>query len=116
MATPPLEWHRSQTTSPGLSSDPPPPARGKTYAVNEANPSSFSEGYRRLPRAVPRHRLLEPLRGRHGRGCANRVLIQASASTGLERILDVQPAELHQRVPVIVGSRDTVADLQACLG
>lgn len=38
-----------------------------------------------------------------------------AASTGAGRILDVQPAELHQRVPVILGSRDTVADLLACL-
>lgn len=31
-----------------------------------------------------------------------------AASTGSERILEVQPAELHQRVPVILGSRDEV--------
>jgi fructose-1,6-bisphosphatase I len=27
-----------------------------------------------------------------------------AASTGLERILDVQPRHLHQRVPVFIGS------------
>lgn len=31
-----------------------------------------------------------------------------AASTGRERILDVQPAELHQRVPVILGSKNEV--------
>jgi fructose-1,6-bisphosphatase I len=30
------------------------------------------------------------------------------ATTGLERLLDVVPAELHQRVPVILGSRAEV--------
>jgi fructose-1,6-bisphosphatase I len=38
-----------------------------------------------------------------------------AASTGSGRILDVQPEELHQRIPVILGSRDTVADLMSCL-
>jgi len=31
-----------------------------------------------------------------------------AASTGRERILDVQPTQLHQRVPVILGSRNEV--------
>ncbi len=31
-----------------------------------------------------------------------------AASTGRERVLDVQPAELHQRVPVILGSRNEI--------
>lgn len=31
------------------------------------------------------------------------------ASTGTERILDIQPSEYHQRVPVIIGSADDVA-------
>ncbi|NVM22811.1 MAG: class 1 fructose-bisphosphatase [Desulfobacterales bacterium] len=31
-----------------------------------------------------------------------------AASTGLERILDVQPQHLHQRIPVFIGSRDDV--------
>lgn len=30
------------------------------------------------------------------------------ASTGTERILDIQPTELHQRVPLIIGSREDV--------
>jgi fructose-1,6-bisphosphatase I len=30
------------------------------------------------------------------------------ASTGTQDILDVQPVELHQRVPLIIGSRDDV--------
>lgn len=36
-----------------------------------------------------------------------------AASTGLERILDLQPEELHQRVPVILGSRVEVERLVA---
>jgi fructose-1,6-bisphosphatase I len=31
-----------------------------------------------------------------------------AASTGRQRILDVQPAQLHQRVPVILGSKNEV--------
>ena len=33
-----------------------------------------------------------------------------AASTGTERILDIQPASLHQKVPLIIGSRDDVAE------
>jgi len=32
-----------------------------------------------------------------------------AASTGTERILDIQPTDIHQRVPLIFGSRDEVA-------
>lgn len=38
-----------------------------------------------------------------------------AVSTGEQSIVDVQPTELHQRVPVILGSEDNVADLLACL-
>ncbi|MNR28244.1 Fructose-1,6-bisphosphatase class 1 [compost metagenome] len=31
------------------------------------------------------------------------------ASTGFDRILDIQPTELHQRVPVFIGSKNMVA-------
>jgi fructose-1,6-bisphosphatase I/sedoheptulose-1,7-bisphosphatase len=34
------------------------------------------------------------------------------ASTGSERLLDVQPTSLHQRVPVILGSRDEVERIE----
>lgn len=34
-----------------------------------------------------------------------------SASTGYERMLDVQPTDLHQRIPVILGSRNEVAQV-----
>jgi fructose-1,6-bisphosphatase I len=30
------------------------------------------------------------------------------ASTGFDRILDINPAELHQRVPVFIGSKNMV--------
>jgi fructose-1,6-bisphosphatase I len=33
-----------------------------------------------------------------------------AASTGSERILDIQPTSLHQRVPLIIGSRDDVRE------
>jgi len=35
-----------------------------------------------------------------------------AASTGEMRILDVQPKSLHQKVPLIIGSRDDVAEYQ----
>ena len=38
-----------------------------------------------------------------------------AATTGSERVLDVVPTELHQRVPLYLGSRDDVADLQRFL-
>jgi fructose-1,6-bisphosphatase I len=31
-----------------------------------------------------------------------------SASTGTQRILDIQPTKLHQRVPLIIGSPEDV--------
>jgi fructose-1,6-bisphosphatase I len=34
------------------------------------------------------------------------------ATTGSERILDVQPTELHQRVPLVLGSKQNVAEYQ----
>ncbi len=37
------------------------------------------------------------------------------ASTGTQPILDVQPEQLHQRVPVILGSAEEVAELEAML-
>jgi fructose-1,6-bisphosphatase I len=33
---------------------------------------------------------------------------QGSATSGVERILDVQPTELHQRIPLVIGSREDV--------
>jgi fructose-1,6-bisphosphatase I len=33
-----------------------------------------------------------------------------AGSTGSERILDIQPTSLHQRVPLIIGSRDDVRE------
>lgn len=32
-----------------------------------------------------------------------------AATTGRERILDIQPTQLHQRVPVFLGSKNEVA-------
>jgi len=34
-----------------------------------------------------------------------------SATTGTQRILDIVPTEIHQRVPVFLGGKDNVADL-----
>lgn len=35
-----------------------------------------------------------------------------AASTGRQRLMDVQPESLHQRVPVVLGSRDEVAEVE----
>jgi fructose-1,6-bisphosphatase I/sedoheptulose-1,7-bisphosphatase/fructose-1,6-bisphosphatase I len=35
-----------------------------------------------------------------------------AASTGRQRLLEVQPESLHQRVPVILGSRDEVERIE----
>ncbi len=45
------------------------------------------------------------------------IIVEAGgvATTGTENILDVCPHDLHQRVPVVLGSRDNVADLLCCL-
>jgi fructose-1,6-bisphosphatase I len=37
------------------------------------------------------------------------------ASTGDQRILDIQPSELHQRVPIFIGSKNMVEEAIACL-
>jgi fructose-1,6-bisphosphatase I len=37
-----------------------------------------------------------------------------AATTGETRILDIVPDELHQRVPLIIGSRDDVAEAERC--
>lgn len=34
------------------------------------------------------------------------------ATTGTERILDVQPTGIHQRLPVFLGSKEDVEDLK----
>ncbi|MBZ6370454.1 MAG: hypothetical protein LBE44_00645 [Microbacterium hominis] len=33
------------------------------------------------------------------------------ATTGTERLLDVQPTDIHQRVPCFLGSKEDVQDL-----
>jgi fructose-1,6-bisphosphatase I len=38
------------------------------------------------------------------------------ATTGSQRILDVQPTELHQRVPLVLGSKQNVAEYQRFAG
>lgn len=37
------------------------------------------------------------------------------ASTGHQRILDIQPEQLHQRVPIFIGSRNMVETAAACI-
>ncbi len=37
------------------------------------------------------------------------------ATNGKERILDVQPTELHQRSPMFIGSREMMEELETCL-
>ncbi len=37
------------------------------------------------------------------------------ATNGKERILDIQPTELHQRTPMFIGSKDMMEELETCL-
>ena len=37
------------------------------------------------------------------------------ATNGKERILDMQPTELHQRSPLFIGSREMMEELESCL-
>jgi fructose-1,6-bisphosphatase I len=37
------------------------------------------------------------------------------ATNGKERILDVQPTELHQRTPMFIGSKSMMEELESCL-
>jgi fructose-1,6-bisphosphatase I len=37
------------------------------------------------------------------------------ATNGKERILDVQPTELHQRTPLFIGSKGMMGELEECL-
>ena len=61
-----------------------PPKPGRLRLLYEANPIAF---------------IVEQAGGR--------------ASTGRERILDVAPSDLHQRVPVIFGAREEVEIIEA---
>ncbi len=124
------------------------PARGDTYAVNEANAELWSEPLKRWVRELKQpksdgsrgrtlrwvgtlvadaHRTL--LRGgifaypsdRTNASGRLRLLYEANpfafifeaaggaASTGQARILDVVPTQLHQRIPLVLGSREDVA-------
>jgi fructose-1,6-bisphosphatase I len=38
------------------------------------------------------------------------------ATTGKARILDIQPEELHQRVPIFIGSKNMVEKALSCIG
>jgi fructose-1,6-bisphosphatase I len=38
------------------------------------------------------------------------------ATNGKQPILDIQPTELHQRTPFFVGSREMMAEIEACVG
>ena len=37
------------------------------------------------------------------------------ATNGKERILDIEPTELHQRTPMFIGSKDMMEELETCL-
>jgi fructose-1,6-bisphosphatase I len=37
------------------------------------------------------------------------------ATDGKQRILDIQPAELHQRSPLFIGSKDMMEELESCI-
>jgi fructose-1,6-bisphosphatase I len=38
------------------------------------------------------------------------------ATDGKQRILDIQPTELHQRTPMFIGSKDMMEELEKELG
>jgi fructose-1,6-bisphosphatase I len=37
------------------------------------------------------------------------------ATDGKQRILDIQPTELHQRTPFFIGSKKMMEELESCL-
>jgi fructose-1,6-bisphosphatase I len=100
------------------------PKTHKSYSVNEGNRRTFPEGYQRylkggvfmypptkkapngklrlMYEANPMALLMEQAGGK------------ALATPG-QRILDVQPTDIHQRVPVILGSADEVDHVAAKL-
>ncbi|MCB9707592.1 MAG: class 1 fructose-bisphosphatase [Myxococcales bacterium] len=74
--------------------------RGGVFAYPASR--SFPEGkLRLLYEAAPLAMLAEAAGGR--------------ASTGTERMLDIEPTTLHQRVPLFIGSDDDVRDAEAFL-
>lgn len=124
------------------------PNVGKTYSVNEAYGSQFSQGYQDYLKWAKEegyssryigsmvadvHRtlirggvFLYPPTGKNPTGKL-RLLYEANpmamlieqagglAYSGDERTLEVEPKELHQRVPVLLGSRDEVERVRSFL-
>jgi fructose-1,6-bisphosphatase I len=117
------------------------PSRGKIYSINEGNIRQWDGGTRRYVEHVKEvpytlryigslvadfHRNL--LRGGiflyPGPKGKLRLLYEAaplamvveqaggSASTGATRILDIRPTALHEKVPLIIGSREDVAEYE----
>jgi len=117
------------------------PARGKMYSINEGNVHQWDSGTRQYIDFVKSkpyslryigslvadfHRNL--LRGGiflyPGPKGKLRLLYEAAplamvveqaggaASTGIQRILDIEPTSLHQKVPLIIGSREDVAEYE----
>jgi fructose-1,6-bisphosphatase I len=117
------------------------PSRGKIYSINEGNVNQWDSGTREYINAVKNkpytlryigslvadfHRNL--LRGGiflyPGPKGKLRLLYEAAplamvveqaggaASTGSDRILDIEPTALHQKVPLIIGSTEDVAEYE----
>jgi fructose-1,6-bisphosphatase I len=124
------------------------PTSGKIYSVNEANSSTFPEGYQQVPRVgaangyssryigamvADVHRTLlkggvflypptkkapdGKLRLMYEANPMAMIVEQAGglAYSGDHRTLDVEPAKLHQRVPVLLGSPDEVERVRSFL-
>ena len=118
------------------------PDAGKTYSVNEGNTGAWDEGTRKYVAHAKRkygqryvgslvadaHRTLiqggiflypagpkPKLRLLYEAAPMALVFDQAGglASTGKERILDIQPTELHQKVPLVLGSKADVEEYEA---
>jgi fructose-1,6-bisphosphatase I len=118
------------------------PARGKIYSINEGNVKQWDTPTRRYIEDVKNRpyslRYIGSLVSDFHRNLLKggiflypgpkgklRLLYEAAplamvveqaggaASTGTERIMSIQPTSLHQKVPLIIGSREDVAEYEA---
>jgi len=86
------------------------PPRGKVYSANEGNYPRWARGVQRF---IDYLREKDPDTGRpYYEGAPLAFILEqagGAASTGTQRIADILPTTIHQRVPLIIGSREEVA-------
>jgi fructose-1,6-bisphosphatase I len=92
------------------------PAKGKTYSVNEGNYNYWSEGTKKYIDYIKDVDNKNPAKPKG----KLRLLYEANplaliveeaggrASDGTQDILDIEPKSLHQRIPLIIGSKEDV--------